>query len=46
MDALRRAGVRPGRISKYCAAMTALHAEIRHNRLRPQFRTMEAIEHA
>ncbi len=46
MVALRRDGFRPGRISKYCAAIAAMHPEIRQNRLRPQLRAMEAIEHA
>jgi hypothetical protein len=45
MVALRQMGFRPGRFSKYCAAIVALHPDVRHNRLRPQLRAMEAIEH-
>lgn len=46
MLALRRRGFRPGRFSKYCAAIVALHPGIRHNRLRPQLRVLKAIQHA
>ncbi len=43
MIALRRRGFRPGKFSKYCAAIVALHPEVRHNRLRPRLRAMRAI---
>ena len=43
MAALHRRGVRRGRFSKYCAAVVALHPDLRHNRLRPELRAMEAI---
>jgi hypothetical protein len=46
MLALRRMGFRPRRFSKYCMAMVTLHPDIRHNRLLPQLRAMEAIRHA
>ena len=45
MIALHRRGFRRGRFSKYCAAIVALHPDVRHNRLLPQLRVMEAIEH-
>lgn len=45
MVALHRRGFRRGRFSKYCAAIIALHPDVRHNRLRPQLRALEAIEH-
>jgi hypothetical protein len=45
MVALQRRAIRRGRFSKYCAAIVALHPDVRHNRLRPQLRALEAIEH-
>ena len=45
LSALRHRGFRPQRFSKYCAAIVATHAAIRRNRLTPQFRAMEHIEH-
>lgn len=46
MLALLHRGLRPSRFSKYCVAIIKLHPDVRHNRLRPQLRAMEAIEHA
>jgi hypothetical protein len=46
MIALRKAGIRPGSFSKYCAAMAGLYPDLRRNSLRPFLRIMERMEHA
>jgi len=45
MGTLRRMGARPRKFSKYCAAVMILHPGIRRNRLLPQLRAMERLEH-
>jgi hypothetical protein len=43
MDALRRAKMRPGSSSKYCAAIALSNRDVRRNRLLPMLRTMERL---
>lgn len=45
MIALRNGGFRSGSFSKYCAAIVALHPLVRNNRLLPQLRVLERMDH-
>lgn len=45
MAALQRGAFREAQFSKYCAAVVAMHPDIRHNRLRPQIRALEHLRH-
>jgi len=41
---LRRLGLRPGRISKYCLGLATLDQSLRRNRFKPAFRRVERIQ--
>ena len=45
MRVLQRHGIRAAEFSKYCAAIVALRAGVRHNRLLPRLRAFERIKH-
>jgi len=46
MASLRGAGWRPCGISKYCAAVTLMRPEVRHNRLLPDLRALDVSRRA
>lgn len=40
MNLMRRAGIRPLGLSKYCLGITLLHPDVKHNRFKPRIRAI------